>query len=203
MPFHCVLEDLGDGADEEALGDGVHRAEELGDCGLKYRRDDADEADDDADQGERRERDLLCRRRFGRRSRWSHPADGGAGEQQHEQHGGGRDRAADGHHPGAPRGHRAVGDRAGVVGAPGGPQTAPPGLGRGAAQPSRLRASSKFLSLRIGLGTSAPFAPARTRAPCAKIYPQPGRLWIPRWRFSRRLHLADGRGATRGPSRRR
>jgi hypothetical protein len=53
------------------------------------------------------------------------------------------------------------------VGEPGGPHTAPPGLGAlGAAQPAR--ASSKFLSLRIGLGTSAPFTGTRHAPTVAK-----------------------------------
>ena len=157
MPFHCSSKTRRDRPDEEALADRVDRAEELGELRPEVQRDDADEADDDADHGEAGEADLrLAGRPGGRRRRGViQPTVALASSSTNST-------AVAMIEPRTvimPGRHGLTGPSViGVVVVPalaGGPHTVPPGLGDvGAAQP--VRASSKVLSLRIGLGTRLP-----------------------------------------------
>ena len=103
---------LGDGTDGEAVPDGVHRAEDLGQVRLAHGDDDGDETDDDADEAERRELvgvDLLAVLERGGRTVGGVPTEGGGGEEDDEQDDRCGDRAVDGHGL-LPRRDRAVGD---------------------------------------------------------------------------------------------
>ena len=106
---------LGDAADREPEGEGVHRGEVLGPHRPEVHPDRDAEADEDAEHRDRRELgDLrLDATDDLRGDRGGGPADGGRCDEQHEQHRGAVDDATN-RHPTAPLRHRPVGDRLGA-----------------------------------------------------------------------------------------
>ena len=104
--------------------------------------------------------------------RGADPADGGAGQQQHEQHGRRGDRAPDRHHA-APRADRAVGDGGGGRG--GRRRAAPMSCRQGSAPVARpSRTAPPRTSCRSGSGWAPVVSlrvDARRRAPVVRRYP--------------------------------